>query len=207
MPGYDFSINKTLGAAGKNFPHQQTINAPRHEGIDEAVPVAKNGTLTTRSSGTAGTATMDSTSHGINTGDKLDLYWLDADGKQQMCRGATAGSVSGASVPFTGASGTALPAASTVIQAAVVQVYSIDIVGDNLAALMAGTDFAACQIVLIDSGGPTELLVINLPGGESYEWAGEFTNPLAGDTCDTVHMTHNDLVTVRSVRVSAGLTA
>lgn len=96
-----------------------TVHEHRLDGDD--LPVANAGELTTRSSGTAGTLTMES-GHTITTGARLDIYWETQTSPvvtAGSCRGATVGSVSGNSVPFTGASGTALPLVNALITAAV----------------------------------------------------------------------------------------
>ncbi|MBK9128182.1 MAG: hypothetical protein IPM13_10320 [Phycisphaerales bacterium] len=67
----------------------------------------KRGTLTTRTSDTAGTLTMES-GHGIATGNTIHVYW---DGGKRI--GVTVGTVSGTSVPISGGSGDNLPDAST----------------------------------------------------------------------------------------------
>lgn len=71
--------------------------------------VRKAGTLTTRTSDSVGTLTMDS-GHGITTGQGLDLYWDDGDGARI---GMVVGTVSGDSVPVSGGAGFVLPSAST----------------------------------------------------------------------------------------------
>jgi hypothetical protein len=205
---FDVTISKQFSAAGKSFSHSQTISAPHVEAVEETIAVAQDASLTTRTSNTAGTLTMVNSSHGITTASHIDLYWLDADGVTwHFAHNALVGSVSGTSVPFSGAGGENMPAADSDIIAALVNTFSIDITGNNVAALLMGTDFAACQIVLIDSGGPTNLIIAPIQPNACYEYCGEFTNPLAGDTVDTVHMSHADINAVHSVRVVAALTA
>lgn len=75
-------------------------------------PAGKRGTLTTRSSDTAGELTMES-GHGIATGNIIHVYW--GDGKRI---GVTAGTVSGNVVPISGGSGDDLPPASSPIYVA-----------------------------------------------------------------------------------------
>src|SRR5262249_55560519 len=156
---------------------------------------------------------IDSASHVIVDADKIDIYWIDTNGKQQMARHGTVGTVAGTSVPFTGAAGTALPPQDTVVQACVVKSYSISggIIGNDAAAILAAVDACpACVIIFLGTGGTVELLVCaagDTAGGISpndcYRWLGEGTNPLAGVTADTVHFSHNDTTTPRNVRAVA----
>ena len=74
---------------------------------------AQAGTLTTRTSGTAGTFTLGA-SHGITTGSRVDVYW---DGGSLY--GATVGTVAGTSVPITAVEGgDALPITTTAVRVA-----------------------------------------------------------------------------------------
>jgi hypothetical protein len=203
---FELTITKQFLAGSEVFTHAQVLPLDRLRAVEQLVPVAQAGTLTTRTSGTAGTLTMASSGHGITTGSRVDFYWLDGSGVTHFARNALVGSVAGASVPFTAAAGEALPAAQTPVQAAIVQSFSFPLNGAELEALLGGCDFAACQIVLLDSSGPVEHLVVPLQPGECYGWTGDWVNPLAGVAADTVHLSHNDTAAARAVRVLAGLT-
>lgn len=204
---YDLIVTQNYSLAGKTYSQQQTISQPDVVGKEDLIPVAWPGVLTVRTNGTDGSLTMTDAGHLIATAAKIDIYWLDATtGLQKSCRAATVGTVAGLIVPFTGALGTALPPAATVIQAATVVSYVVQIVGNNVAALLAAADFAAATIVLLDTGGTVEDLVITTPPSGCYGWLGVGTNPLATKTVDTVHFSHNDTTTPRNVRVAASLT-
>ncbi len=207
MPSYDLSISKNYSLAGKSYVSTVTVSkAHLAEALDEEIPIAQAGILTIRSSGTAGSLTMTNADHGIADADKIDIYWVDADGVTQSCRHATVGTVSALVVPFTGAGGTALPDAATAIVAAVIQVFTLAWVGNNMASILAGCDFAASTIVFMGTGDTVELLPLPIAPGDCYGWkVGDFTNPLAGGTVDHVHMTHNDVNTVRNCRVGGQL--
>jgi len=68
------------------------------------------GVLASGEGGTSGTLTMDSSAHGCATGNTLDVIW--AGGLRYK---AVAGTVSGASIPFSGGTGDVLPANSTAV--------------------------------------------------------------------------------------------
>lgn len=196
---YTLTVAKQFQLAGKSYVHSQIVETSSFEGVEQAIPVAQSGVLTVRTDTHAGSLTMDSVSHGIATGNKIDLYWV---GGQR--RGVTVGTVAGAVVPIDTGAGTDLPAATTVIQAAVVQVIVVSITGDNVLALLGACDLAKCTIVLMKTGGTVEHLPINLAANLVYEWVtGDGTDPLAGVTIDAVHLTHADTVTAQNMRIGA----
>ncbi len=99
----------------RDMPSYELLAVP----MNIEMPAAVAGTLTTRTSTTVGTLTMSSASHGIQTGDKLDLYWLEGtDGDiGRSRRFLTVGTVSGTSVPFTLGTGDDLPDLNTIVTA------------------------------------------------------------------------------------------
>jgi hypothetical protein len=203
---YDLQIQEAFSLAGKSFSLQQTISTPNMFGMEDLLPIAWDSALTTRTSGTAGELTMVSSGHLITTGATIDLYWTDANGNQQIAYGALVGTVAGVLVPFTGAEGTALPAAATDIFAAVVTSYTIStpIVGNDVATILAAADFAAASIVLLDAVPSVDLAIGTILGG-CYSWLGAGVNPIAGKTVTTVHMSHSDIATPHNVRLSVQL--
>lgn len=153
------------------------------------IPAAKSGALTTRSSDTAGTLTMEA-DHGITTAARLDLYW---SGGRRL--GITVGTVSGTSVPISSGAGDVLPADETAVTAMVPvsEPFAIldtdDVVG---LFLSANTNASA---VLIDSLSAT-LATISCTGSQgSYIWqsGNGVTNPLDGgtDNTATVYLSHD----------------
>ena len=135
----------TLGEDTFNSSTTQTGDGRVRRGVTLAA--AKSGTLTTRSSGTAGTLTMAS-GHGFTNGQIIDIYWATG-----QCTRATIGTVATNSVPFTGAGGDALPAANTEITAMVESVEDFDIDIAELLFLGVGADNAACSATFLDDGG------------------------------------------------------
>lgn len=87
--------------------------------VSETAPASKSGTLTTRSSNTAGTATVSS-GHGIVDGSLVDIYWYDGDEILQVLSSATVGTTTSTTIPFTGGVGTNLPIATTAVYVAAV---------------------------------------------------------------------------------------
>ena len=137
-----------------------------------ALPAAIAGTLSTRTSDTAGELTL-AEGHGVEADDVLDIYW---DGGRAY--GATAGVIDGNDVPFTGASGDALPDQDTAITAQVQQVIDTDLDGDLAVALGMRCGEKACVGIMEDAA---RSLTIDLVGAEGYYWVDgqAATNPLA----------------------------
>ena len=152
-----------------------TRSAPGQIAQDPILPAAKAGTLSTRTSDTAGTLTLGA-GHGVQTGDKVDLYWAGG-----CATNATVGTVSGTSVPFTGAAGSVLPAQDTVITVAVQTVIDVDFVANLLVAIAAMCGQAAHLGFYEDT---TLRLALNLTANEAWTWfnGGTAANPLAGFT-------------------------
>ncbi len=169
------------------------------EGVNASpttVPVAQLGTLTTRASNIAGTLTMTSGGHTIITGQRIDLYWTGG-----ACYGATVGTVSGTSVPFTAVTGgTVLPSTSTAITVGVCTKTAMPFTGSNLAGLAfgGGTGLASYRSYFIfeESDNTTDDFAALLLAGDAYAWytGCNVTNPLLSKSIDHVWMSHENSV-------------
>lgn len=166
-------VNADIG--GATIAGTITRTSDARQAFDVTLPAAKAGTLSTRTSDTAGTLTMGA-GHGITTGIKIDIYW---DGGRAY--NATVGTVDGNSVPFTLASGDVMPAQDTAITASAQTSIDLAVTGDNLAAIGASCGEDCCLGFYASS---TRELSVSMPGGEPWFWASGcgFTNPLAGIT-------------------------
>lgn len=143
------------------------------DGAEIAAPAsvlaAQAGTLTTRVSNTAGTLTMSSASHGIITGQRIDLYWTGGS-----CFGIRAGTVSETSIPFTVVQGgSALPAAGTAIVAGICYRVPFEFTGDNITGLACAraTALVRCYYVFLETLSILALAVLN-EAGRMYVWDG-----------------------------------
>jgi hypothetical protein len=171
---YPGKFTRAFTVAGLPFSANATITSTAVTPWEVLVAAAKTGTLTTRSSGTAGTLTMG-VSHGILTGDRLDIYWADGS-----CRGATVGSVSGTSVPFTAATGDALPLVNTAINAQVPTSVPVVLTGDNAQSVAVNCPQGG-TVVFAASNNAEITARVQTAADPSYVWVtGQGTNPLAG---------------------------
>lgn len=160
---------------------------------------AKTGNLTTRTNDTDGTLTMDS-GHGITTGQRLDIFWSGGSGY-----GATVGTVSGDSVPFTGLVGT-LPADESEITAQVPTQVNISVTGNDAKFIVATaaltTGDYGCNVIITRSDN-TVSEAYQLTGAAPADgWNGATygpTNPIAGETVAKVFFAQgNSTKTVQS---------
>ncbi len=181
----DAAYNRALTYANLAFSASATISSNLATPWSESIAVAKVGTLTTRTSATAGTLTMTA-GHGFTTGQRLDIYW---DGGS--CYGATIGIVATDSVPFTLAEGTALPIATTAITAMVPTSVPVAVIGDNAVSIGVSCPVGGTA-VFSTSGNVTIAGVVLTSSITSYVWTSSYggTNPLAGGTVAKVWISH-----------------
>jgi hypothetical protein len=179
------TINSSLVISGgsvsiSSLPVSRTGSGPI--GLEDTLPAAKTGTLTTRTDNTAGTLTM-SAGHGLTTGQIIDLYWTGG-----VRYGVTVGTVSTNSVPISSGSGDNLPTAATAITAVVQTSINLLIDGDNtkiIAVCLETIDKTLrtkAHVQFRDAAGDeiAELdLITNVP--QVWDIEGGSANPFTGD--------------------------
>jgi len=168
---------------------------------EKSLPKADAGTLSTRTNDTDGTLTLGS-GHGVATGNKIDIFWTDANGNLKCAYGATVGTVAGNSVPFTGASGDVLPALDSAITADVQTALDCDFDGDKLKMILAKSDRNG-NLIFEDSGNAV-LDHATLLATEPYFYysgAGQ-TNPLSGNPVDEIRVTNADSVNAATFQMN-----
>lgn len=189
--------NQTLSLPGVSI--STTIDRSASGGVppqDVAVPAAKAGSLTTRTNNTDGELTMTDTDHGIETGDKITIFWAGGIAYQ-----ATVGTVVAKVVPFTGAKGDNLPAKDTAITAGVIAVLDVDFDGDKL-KMFAAMSNRRGHVVFEDSGDAV-LSAAELVANEPYLYIDGVTatNPLTGNPVDEVHVANGDATAAASFKM------
>ncbi len=185
----DAIISKSTSVGGKSFTESTTISTNGGIVVERSIPKAQTGVLTTRTSDTAGSITMDDSGHTVGTGDTLDIYWTDGQARQ-----ATVGTVAGTTVPFTLATGDALPTATTALAVSVPTVVDTDVDGDNVKLI---TSYSTKKSTFVFTGSDLVedyfRIYRGAAGGTNawYENTGE-PNPIAGDVLAKTFMSHND---------------
>jgi len=194
------TIQQTASVGGLSI--QSTVNREAEGQIGQsiALPAAKTGTLSTRTSDTAGTLTLEA-DHGITDSDVINIFWLDADGVYHCAYGATVGTVDGNDVPFTGASGDVLPAEDDVITASEVVVIDVDFDGDLAEMLAAGCD--KLSHIAFRNDTPTVLAAVMLLEREGWSWASDqgVANPLTGDRVNDVLASNGDATAAGTLQI------
>lgn len=173
--------------------YQQAITVTGNAAVETSpsVPAAKTGQLTTRTSTTVGTLTMDP-GHGFTTAAIISLFWTGGSR-----RDVVVGTVSTNSVPFSGGSGDDLPANLTTITAMVPTSVVFVLAGDNCTGILAfivPVTGDGDAYVELESSAPAVLKAYKVnPANPSGSWDGTGTNPLAGLTAATVRFSHSAL--------------
>ena len=196
------TANLTLSVGGITIQGLVSRSAEGQISHDPVLPPADAGSLTTRTNDTDGTLTMDEGDHGISTADVIDIFWTDAQGSAKCAYGATVGTVSGTSVPFTGASGDALPAADTAVTADVQVEINADFDGDDV-LMIALQSMRKGHFDFQDSGS-SSLHQAKLSAAEPWWWISDTgaANPLSGNPVDKVLVGNGDSQNSAQVKLS-----
>lgn len=192
--GYTLSTTRNLQVAGKTIKSQESVTDNLIVGNQTLVPKAQPGVVTSGAGTTSGNMTMNSGSHGITTGAKVDVYWAGG-----FRANVTVGTVSGTTVPLT-ASGTGsnLPANTTPIAICICDVIGFPATGNNVQALAIGIDDGdtECIASFMAADGTTVIWSRHLAagqGGDFWSTLSAWSNPLAGATAATCRVSHNDI--------------
>ncbi len=171
MPTSNLTVSGDIGGVGVNSSFSRTATGQISH--DVTLNPAKTGTLTTRTSDTAGIATLEA-GHGIIVSDVVDVYWT---GGRRYNVNVTAVNVN--DVTFSGGTGDTLPAQSTALTMAKQQTIDTDFVGNLLVAIGA-LCAARAHVKFYES--LTLKLAVDVTANELWFWVngGTAANPLAG---------------------------
>lgn len=124
-------------------------------------------------------------SHGITTGNTVDLFWTDANGVGRYRYGVTVGTVDGNSVPVSGGTGTAFPPDDTVITICKQIDVVIEVDGDQMtfafASLTQGDSSPSLLILTMDNASTHVYYLAPNSGLLWFSGIGS-DNPYAGRT-------------------------
>lgn len=190
-------MNRTVDVAiaGRSYKQRTEVEGNNSAGTSPTLAAAKTGSLTTRTDANTGTLTMAG-GHGIQTGDKLDVYWADG-----VRYNMTVGSVAANSVPIDGGAGDSLPSASTAITAMVPNDEVAAAAGDDVVAIVASSPAKGVVCFLDGSNAVLFAAPFRDAAGGTFDWAtGDLlTNPLAGVTVAKIRTSHGDSTAARTV--------
>lgn len=193
------TVNITVSVGGVTVQGQAPRTAEGQISQTVELPAADSGTLSTRTSDTAGTLTLGS-GHGVSTGDTIDIFWV-ASGVLKCAYGATVGTVVGTSVPFTGASGDVLPAVDSAVTADVVVEINVDFDGDDAKIVILQSNRQG-HFDFQDSGDAS-LEQDKLEANEPWFYVSDlgYTNPLAGNPVDALLLSNKDSANAATVKL------
>lgn len=202
------TINNRATVDGRTYTRATTVAA---DGITlkekTALAAAKTGQLTTRTSSSVGTLTMDS-GHGFTTGARLDIYWTEGGVKGHR-RGVTIGTVATNSVPFSGGTGDNLPTNLTAVTAQIPAEEEFLVTGNNAQYILAKSSRRGLVVFADASDVELAAVTTELEGstGGGYQWytGNGVTNPLAGDTVAKVFFSNGDSAGTNAMVATVGV--
>lgn len=132
---------------------------------DPSLPVAKSGTLTTRTNNTDGVITL-SAGHGLVTG-RMDVFWVGGG------RYGVTGTVAGDTVTLTVGAGDNLPVVTTAIRVAVPQLESFLVTAADMQMLIVGCPTGQSfdiWAIFLDAVAAVVAAVYVASGSDAYRW-------------------------------------
>ncbi len=209
MATTNVSIQSTIGGVSYASINPSTAYGVITHYPATSIAAAKAGVLTTRTDNDTGSLTMSS-GHGIETGDRLDVHWVDADGVNCCRRGMTVGTVATNVVPIDGGVGDNLPAAAYTIAAMVPvsQDVTLDAAELRLVAASIAATSKGCIISLADGtaiGDELACLKLNYGiWGDTLLWDGSrgATCPAGSDPITKVYVSHGDIAAARTFKMT-----
>lgn len=204
------STSSSASGGGLSVASSASVEVPTMANINTSVAAAKAGSLTTRTDANTGTLTMD-TGHGIATGNRIDIHWLDPTTGAAKCQyKVTVGTVATNSVPIDLGVGDDLPTAATSVTAFVVTGTDIDYFFEetNLSVLACGGSSGRAKVVLEKADGTVVFNATVGVGGSGYTWtlASGASNPVS-DTVAKAWISNGESTIANTVTVLAGLIA
>ena len=202
-----YGVAFSLGGLSIQQTINRTVDHPNGFG-PITLAVAQPAILTTRTSDTAGTITMDSGGHTITTAAIIDIY--DNVGGT-VSYDATVGTVSGTSVPFTLAKGDVLPIATSVIAVALRTTINTTIDGDAIVMIgieAKSTDASSTTAAHLqfDDTGAAEIAEIDLVANVPKIWdiTGGDTNVFTGNPITACYASNGSLTETLNLSILSG---
>lgn len=199
-----FQAKPAFVVGGRTFAQQRSFELTSGLVVDppSKIPVAKAGSLTTRTDNDTGVATMGA-GHGIITGDRIDVYWTV--GGVKGSRQGMAATVAGLAVTIDGGAGDVLPAALSAVILAIAQPFDLELTGNNVLGLAFYTEKRGCFVFTQNDNTLVYAKVLPEDGQvDGWYSTNGVTNPLAGGAVGKVWMSHADTVAARIMRFGAG---
>jgi hypothetical protein len=181
------TVAQSVSMGGKSMSITRTLTDEQNITSEITCPAAQAGTLSTRTSDTAGTATL-ADGHTITTGMMVDITWSGG-----FARGATVGTVSVNSVPFTGATGDVMPVGTTAIKLCPVVSTPVNFDPDNAAIESFKLDGAG-QVAFRTADA--EAYAFELTATDMWAWTSvdEAANPLGSTSITEIRASTSETI-------------
>lgn len=174
MPQATYGVSLAVGGVSIQKPVVREGDHPNS--YEVKLPAGKSGTLSTRTSDTAGTVTA--ASHGLAQNDVVDVHW----GTSSVRYGMTVGIVAGDDVPVSGGAGDVLPAANTAVVITKQVSINTQIDGDAIQIIGFISEGAKAHVDMQDSGNATiEEIDLAADAAIIHDIAGGATNVFTGN--------------------------
>jgi hypothetical protein len=185
----NFVHNRTVNIGGQQYTENRTIAVERALNFQKEVPLAKQGSLTTRTDNNTGVITMAASGHGIPSTTRVDIYWFES-GVLKHRRGMTTGTVSGTTVPIDLGAGDNLPSTSTVIYVAVAVECEITITASEIIAFVMSSQKSGLFVVTQSDDTEIAYILLTEDGGVWSWYDGIGTATPLSDTVGKVYVSH-----------------
>lgn len=201
MPLAQIALNVTVGGVtvAKNWTREGEHPNP----YEVVLPVAQDGRLTTRTDDNTGVVTMSDAGHGLETGDKVDVYW---DGGLRYRMSAT---VAGTAVTLDGGSGDNLPPDETDVVCCVQVEIPTQIDGDAAQLLVVSLEYADSASVSLghvdfQDVTPATIDEMDLEANKPLfqDLAADNANPITGNKIVVCYASHNDTVNAATLKIA-----
>lgn len=182
----------SASAFGRSFTKDLSVTSETGQPFSPSLGKAFTGSLTTRTDNNTGIVTVDDADHTIQDGDLICLFW---EGDTPGRRRRMTADVTGAAVTIDLGAGDNLPVADTEVIICTMEPVNINVVGDDVQAILLGANGAECLYSFMDNAGtPAECLYVDVEANDAYVWTSnlDVTNPIAGDTTTKVYCGHNN---------------
>ncbi len=201
MPTAQIALNVTIG--GVSIAKNWTRSGEHPNPYEVTLPVAQDGDMTTRTDDNTGVVTMDAEGHGIETGDKVDVYW---DGGMRYGMDAT---VSGTAVTLDGGAGAVLPADESPVVCCVQVDIPSQIDGDVAQLFLASLEYAdstSTKVGHIDlqDAGPATIAEKDLEANVPLfvDLGSDLANLLTGNPITSCKASHNDTANEATLKLA-----
>ena len=176
------TLYTNISVAGISGTGVQTRTGEGAIAQDPTLAAGITGTLSTRTSDTAGTLTV-AEGHGVEQNDVIFIFWDDG-----WCYEAVAGVTTGTTIPFTDAKGDVLPTEDSEVVCSVETIINTDFDGDDVQMLaLLSTQRAGA---VFEDAGDDVIVAMELLASEPFAWAANtaIANPITGDAIDEIHV-------------------